>query len=729
MSRPTDPAAAERTPSGGEATPKPSNDDRPARRRVVVKTPPQLTEPDRAGSVITRRELDERLPRSAPDALRGEPGVFVQQTAHGQASPYIRGLTGQQTVMLFDGVRMNTSTFRQGPNQYFFTVDSHTIDHLEVVRGSASTRYGADALGGAILTSPIEPTLERGKRPVTVHSRGSFSTTTADAQLGGRAQLDVGVLGKVGVIGGVGYRDVNQLYSGGRIRAPATNELQTLPPRFAPDGKTQLGTGFKELTGDVRAVAQPNAHNRITVAYYDYRQRDAPRTDYCPEPTAPQNECLTYEKQNRTLVYGKYEHTEGPAAAERVSWTVSYQRQHENRFLRRGDDSSTRRRGLDTVHTIGSTLALETRRFAPASWARVKASYGVDGYFDKVRSDATLTFVDTGTVSKDITQYTDGSKFFTGGAWAIGDAQLSRVVRLRLGGRFAAVWARAPYDGTRGSIAFNRYWLTGVAHAGLTLSPLRWLAFPFSVDQAFRAPNIDDLTSRQATGGGRQYENARLVPEHATLMEAGVRITQPWLELRLFAFQTVLVDHILRTPADRSDCPPQDQVCKSSSFIITLQNNPSASVIRGVDGGIKLYLPYDFGAVATISYARGDGRDPRYGLIPDVPYRSALSRVPPLNGTAEFGWRSSDWGLYLIGALRWARKQTRLWPTDRTDVRIPTGGTPGFVVFDIRAGYRLDPHLLLALVFENVANRAYRHHGSSINGAGRGLLFELQAGF
>ena len=35
-------------------------------------------------------ELEDRLPRSAPDALRFEPGVFVQQTAHSQGSAFIQ---------------------------------------------------------------------------------------------------------------------------------------------------------------------------------------------------------------------------------------------------------------------------------------------------------------------------------------------------------------------------------------------------------------------------------------------------------------------------------------------------------------------------------------------------------------------------------------------------------------------------------------------------------------
>ena len=84
-------------------------------------------------------DVRDALPRSAPDALRGVPGVSVQQTSHGQASPYVRGLTGQRVVHLFDGIRLNTGIYRQGPNQYFFTVVSATLERLEVVRGSAST--------------------------------------------------------------------------------------------------------------------------------------------------------------------------------------------------------------------------------------------------------------------------------------------------------------------------------------------------------------------------------------------------------------------------------------------------------------------------------------------------------------------------------------------------------------------------------------------------------------
>src|SRR5687767_3033023 len=110
----------------------------------------------RASSTVTRRQLEERLPRSAPDALRWEPGVSIQQTAHGQASPFVRGVTGQQVVLMFDGVRLNNGIYRQGPNQYFFTVDALTIDRIDLVRGSASTWFGSDAIGGAVIARPRE---------------------------------------------------------------------------------------------------------------------------------------------------------------------------------------------------------------------------------------------------------------------------------------------------------------------------------------------------------------------------------------------------------------------------------------------------------------------------------------------------------------------------------------------------------------------------------------------
>src|SRR5687767_13993546 len=49
----------------------------------------ERSSPD-ARTKVGRREIEERMPRSTPDALRWEPGVYVQQTAHSQGSAYVR---------------------------------------------------------------------------------------------------------------------------------------------------------------------------------------------------------------------------------------------------------------------------------------------------------------------------------------------------------------------------------------------------------------------------------------------------------------------------------------------------------------------------------------------------------------------------------------------------------------------------------------------------------------
>jgi outer membrane receptor protein involved in Fe transport len=713
-------------PRPGEPEPEPEAE--PIREVTVAPRRAPQTEPDRAGSVVTRADLDERLPRSAPDALRGEPGVFIQQTAHGQASPYVRGMTGQQTVMYFDGVRLNNATFRQGPNQYFFTIDSHTIQRLEVVRGAASVRYGSDAMGGALLSTPIEPSLDLGDQATRVHARGMFTTATADAQMGGRAQVQVSHKGKVAFMAGAGYREVGLLRSGGRVIAPATGRPQNVPPLFAADGKTQRGTGFDEVTADARLVWRPVRKHKLTLGYYDYRQLNAPRTDRCPPPTAPQDECLTYREQFRTLVYAGHDLEDGPAAAETVSLRLSYQNQHEDREHQRGA-SPTRLDGVDDVHSVGGSARLRTKDFVLAPWLAMAVAYGSDAFYDRISSEARQTFQDTGvSVDTPYTQYADGSGYLSSGAWGELQTTLSEVVRLRVGGRAALVHARAPEFEARQSSEVRRTWGTAVGNAGVSWQAVPWLRLVFNVDQGFRAPNLDDLTSRQQTGPGFQFENPDLRPERTLMLETGLKIEHPWFEVDAFVFQTYGFDLMQRAPVSLSACPMGDPGCGAAQTRFQLVNLDGTAVLRGADGEVRIYLPKALKLRTTLSYAWGEGPMPGQMRGTGVRTRTPLSRIPPWNGLVELGWRPAL-GLYLIGAMRWALIQDRLAVQDVDDPRIPDGGTPGFVTVDVRAGYRLDPHVLFGLVFENVSDVAYRHHGSSINGPGRGVMLHVEFGF
>ncbi|MCP3695311.1 MAG: Plug domain-containing protein, partial [Planctomycetaceae bacterium] len=68
---------------------------------------------------VDLQQLQQRAPADMFQALEREVGVLMQRTQRGAAAPFIRGLTGQQVLILVDGIRMNNATFRLGPNQYF----------------------------------------------------------------------------------------------------------------------------------------------------------------------------------------------------------------------------------------------------------------------------------------------------------------------------------------------------------------------------------------------------------------------------------------------------------------------------------------------------------------------------------------------------------------------------------------------------------------------------------
>jgi len=697
----------------------------------------------RADSVVGRRELDRRLPRSAPDALRYEPGVFVQQSAHGQGSAFIRGLTGQQTVLLFDGIRLNNSTWRQGPNQYFFTLDARTLRSLEIQRGGASTRWGSDALGGAVLARPLEPSLAGEQPGLHAEPRVFLKGTTADSEYGGRAQLDVFARtpGGVGLsfLGGVGARNAGLLTGPPVLNPERETPAGPLPwvPRYAeylptvpfsgqPALRTQLGTGFRELTADGRLVARLPRGGTVTAAAYLYRQYDAPRTDQCPAPAAPSNECLTYEEQFRHLAYAAWEGRPG-ALGDTARVTVSWQQQHERRRL---DLTSANQvaRGVDDVDTLGLTArsGLKLERLA------LRLHYGLEHYADVLRSRGWHVYTDTlQAVQHSRGQYLEGSTYHSGGAYLDVAWQPRPGVTARAGGRLAWAQARAPGDPQSGTVAVDRAWVPVVGHAGVEWRPGPPWALFLNADRSFRAPNLDDLTSRQQTGPGFQFENPALGPELSHSVELGARTRWDLLSLDAWVFATRIDDAVTRVTRRVEDCPRATPQCAASWTRFQLQNAPAPSEVRGVEASARAQLPARLQGRATVAWTWSEG--PRVGDLGDgvtgvvVGERVPLSRTPPLNGTAELGW-SHPSGFSAGAGLQWAGPQERLALADYSDGRIPRYGTPGFAVAHLRASWRWGTRLAVSAVLENVLDSPYRFHGSSVNGAGRGLMVQLDAG-
>jgi outer membrane receptor protein involved in Fe transport len=273
-------------------------------------------------------------------------------------------------------------------------------------------------------------------------------------------------------------------------------------------------------------------------------------------------------------------------------------------------------------------------------------------------------------------------------------------------------------------------WTPLVGHAGVELQAARPLRLFVNYDNSFRAPNLDDMTSRQQTGPGFQFENAALEPEETHTFEVGGRVRLPWLLADAWLFETLLEHGIIKVSKELDDCPQETPQCQGSWARFQLQNAPTLSELRGAEGAARFTLPAHVTVRATISYVWSEG--PRVGTVAKGVYgvvlgeRVPLSKTPPLNGTVEVSWTHAS-GFAAGAALQWAAEQDRLAIADYSDGRIPKYGTPGFAVVHLRASYRMGRQLLLAAVVENLFDAPYRFHGSSVNGAGRGLMVQLEA--
>jgi vitamin B12 transporter len=111
------------------------------------------TEISKTVNLIDAKQLRERSEYSLGDSLRTIPGLRVQQTGGFGRVLTIksRGLRNSDTALLIDGMRFRDAGAITGDASSFLSDFTHTnAFRLEVLRGSGSSLYGTNAIGGAI---------------------------------------------------------------------------------------------------------------------------------------------------------------------------------------------------------------------------------------------------------------------------------------------------------------------------------------------------------------------------------------------------------------------------------------------------------------------------------------------------------------------------------------------------------------------------------------------------
>ncbi|HFG1782006.1 TPA: TonB-dependent receptor [Vibrio cholerae] len=105
-------------------------------------------------SVVTKADIEKLNVTSALDVLKTLPGVEVNtQGGKGQVSSiFLRGTSSKHTLVLVDGVKINSAT---AGGASLGLIPAFAIEQIEVVRGPRAAIYGSDAIGGVIYIKTV----------------------------------------------------------------------------------------------------------------------------------------------------------------------------------------------------------------------------------------------------------------------------------------------------------------------------------------------------------------------------------------------------------------------------------------------------------------------------------------------------------------------------------------------------------------------------------------------
>lgn len=636
------------------------------------------------------------LARNFPEALRESPSVMIQKTGHGMGSPFLRGFTGFRTLALTDGIRLNNSVIRDGPNQYWATVDPAGVDRLEVLLGPASVLYGSDAIGGAVNVLTISPPEEPGWT-----GRARYRASTAEAAQGGRVEVGGRPSERVGFIGGITYNTFGDLRGGRNV------------------GR-QRRTGYDERAADARLAWDYGADGLITLAHQSLRQDDVwrtHRTEYGIEWKGLKRGDDREHRfdQRRDLTYARIEAAEG-------AHTLTIFRHAQSEDLRRvRADGRIDLQGFD-VNAWG--VSAQTRR--PTGLGRWTA--GADYQVDLVDSYARQYAAD-GALKKTEIQgpVADDARYHLAGLYLQNRLPLSADERVEIVAGARYTYARAEANRVKDPTTGDPFRIDDDwnAVAGSVRCLARFGADGRSlvysgVSQGFRAPNLSDVSRLDiARSNEIEVPTRDLDPEYYTSFEVGLRLDAEPVRLEAAVYHTAIDGMIVRAPTGRT---------LDGDLVEVVKRNAGDGYVRGVEGRLDVELAPDLTLWGQVIWMEGE-----VDAYPDsvtVKIREPVSRLMPTTFRAGLKWKGSEgrWWIEAVGEA--AEKADRLSAADRRDTqRIPPGGTPAYAVGHLRAGARVTSDLRLTVALENLLDADYRIHGSGVNEPGRNLVVAAELEF
>lgn len=626
------------------------------------KQPSSIQQLPYAVQSLSKKDLQQTNARTLPESMMYLPGVMIQKSNHGGGSPFVRGLTGNQALIVVDGIRLNNSIFRYGPNQYMNLIEPDLIDKVEILKGSGAVQYGSDALTGVIHLETNQ--LSFSEQPKW---NAKLNTRFTNRSMEKSVRPTLGFQSKnISIQASGAFKEFGDLVAGGNIGRQSPSGYNEYSQHLK--AMIQLGKGWI-LKSSYQQLHQPNVPVLFKYQFENFKTNTS----------TPINRSMGYAILNKKFKSGKF---------NELKLFISRQHIAETRKLQK-NGSTQLRTEKDAARTIG--LGAELKNTFSSSW---HATTGIDIYSDLVNS----TRADQSTLdgsSKSLRGlYPDNSRYQSFSIYHLHHLAW-RKFQLEAGTRYNRYKAIIE-DATLGEVNIEPKAL--IFQAGVSYQLLKNVFVYGNISEGFRAPNIDDLGTLGIVDFRYEKPNYDLQPEKSLNTEVGLKLYNKRIQAEASVFRTGLRNLITRIKTNQN----------IGGYDVYEKENVDKGYIKGAEVSMNINASKHVYIKGNLTYLYGQS----------ITRNEPLRRIPPLTTNLIAGYSFKDHEIGIIYSH--ADPQYRLAQGDKDDVRIGKNGTAGFNIVSLFSKFNFN-HFSAQLYLNNLTNTVYKTHGSGIYEMGRSI--------
>ncbi|WP_329807054.1 TonB-dependent receptor plug domain-containing protein [Flavobacterium facile] len=669
--------------------------------------------------IISKEKIEFQNFQNTGDMLANSGALFVQKSQQGAGSPVIRGFEASRVLLLVDGVRMNNLIFRSGHLQNVITVDENFLETALIQFGPTSSLYGSDALGGSVNMITKRAKFGKGLSG-NVNSRYSSVNeekseyfdinygTTNFASLTALSYNDFGDL-KMGRT-----KNHNGDFFGERpFYVETINGTDVLT--LNSDKYTQKTTGYKQYNF-MQKLAYKTKSGFTHSANFQYStSTDVTRYDRLTDKTStglksaewyygPQKRLLGVYNLEKENVFNKTD----------FKLDAGYQNVEESR-INRNFGSANRNNRIEKVAVYSIAANFETKL------KKGNLYYGIENYYDDLKSTAEKTNIKTGIVVPLDTRYPNGqNNMMRNDIYVSYSSNRYKETNFTIG-------ARAGYATLNSTIADNSIFnlpfteikqqnFTYSGNIGLVHNTSENFIIKTNISSGFRVPNIDDLAKIFESGAGTLIvPNKDLKPEQTITGDLGFVLKSKTSKHQFDAtyFYTQLFDAIVTDEFTFNGSSTYDFGGGDVRNVIANQNLGKAFV-TGVNGNIKTTIARNLQFNGSYNVT--------LGRVTTSGNKRPLDHIPPYFGKLGFNF-APKWATFEVYMLFNGKKYLKDYSTSGEDnlVYAPKGGMPAWETYNFKAATKAMYGFTLFAGMENILDTQYRNFASGINAGGRNI--------